>query len=164
MIWIYPGSFDPITRGHMDIIVRASKLCEELVVVVLPNQAKQATITIQQKAELIERCVEPLGNVRAQYAFGLTIDFAREVGAQGIVRGIRNGTDFDYEYQVASIYADLAPEVETVFLATSPKFSYISSTLVRELASVGAEFDQYVPGEIYQEMKAIYSPQGGTNV
>ncbi len=144
-IAVYPGSFDPITLGHLDIIRRVSEMVDEVVVGVLINQAKIALFSIEERVKMIEIVTKDLPNVRAESFRGLSVDFAREQNAGFIVRGLRAITDFDYELQMAQTNRVLAPDIDTIFLTTSLQYAYLSSTTVKEVASYGGDITKFVP-------------------
>ena len=134
---IYPGSFDPVTRGHLDIIKRAARIYDRLIVAVLINSAKRPLFTIEERVALLTECCKNIPNVTVQSFDGLTVDFARKCHATVMVRGLRAVTDFENEIQLAQTNHALMPGIETTFLATSIKWSYLSSTIVKEAARYG---------------------------
>ncbi len=142
---VYPGSFDPITLGHLDIICRMSEMVDELVVGVLVNQAKIALFSIEERVKMIEIVTKDLPNVRVMSFQGLSVDFARSQEAGFIVRGLRAITDFDYELQMAQTNRVLAPNIDTIFLSTNLQYAYLSSTTVKEVASYGGDITKFVP-------------------
>ncbi|MBQ1547044.1 MAG: pantetheine-phosphate adenylyltransferase [Lachnospiraceae bacterium] len=153
---IYPGSFDPITFGHLDIIKRSSKLFEKLIIGVLNNSQKKSLFTIDERVSMIKDVVKDLDNVYVLPFTGLTIDFARSCDARVIIRGLRAVTDFEYELQIAQTNRVEYPEIETLFLTTDLKYSYLSSTVVREFASYGGDITKFVPEEIIPLIKDKY--------
>ena len=155
-IGIYPGSFDPITLGHLDIIVRASGLVDKLIIGVLKNNAKKPLFTSEERVELIERVIKEQTNLTSVevIAFdGLLIDFAAQQNAAIIVRGLRAVTDFEYELQIAQTNHKLNTKIDTVFFTTSVEYSYLSSSVVKEIAAFGGDIKQFVPENIVQ---AVY--------
>lgn len=144
-IAVYPGSFDPITNGHVDIITRASRLFDRLLVAVAANSSKSGLFTYEERVQLIQGVVSGLPNVEAVTFSGLLVDYARECGAAAIIRGIRAVTDFDYEYAMFQMNQEVYPEAETVFLLASGDFSYLSSTIVKEFARYGRPVDRFCP-------------------
>ena len=145
---IYPGSFDPVTNGHIDIVERATKVFDELIVAVLSNSAKKTLFSNDERVKMIESLVAHLPNVKVMKFEGLLIDFAEQVDARIIVRGLRAVSDFEYEFQICSTYKIERPEIEIVFLTTDLKYLYLSSTVVREYASYGSDISKFVPESI----------------
>jgi len=140
-----PGSFDPVTLGHIDIIERASRHFDEVVVAVVRNPQKtQSLFTLEERQEMLRECTAHLTNIRIDYFMGLLIEFARENGADAIVKGLRAVTDFDYELQMAQMNQRLSG-IDTFFLSTSPNYSFLSSSLVREVARYGGDVTSMVP-------------------
>jgi pantetheine-phosphate adenylyltransferase len=163
-IGIYPGSFDPITLGHLDIIVRASGLVDKLIIGVLNNKAKKPLFTSEERVELIERVIREntkLNSVEVIAFDGLLINFARQQNANIIVRGLRAITDFEYELQIAQTNHKLDAKVDTVFFTTSVEYSYLSSSAVREIAAFDGDIRQFVPEcivqSIYDKIKLLRS-------
>ena len=142
---IYPGSFDPVTYGHLDIIKRSANIVDELVVGVLYNKAKIPLFSVEERVKMLGEATKELDNVKIIPFEGLLIDFAREMDAKVIVRGLRAITDFEYELQMAQTNRKLSPEVETLFMTTGLEYSYLSSTTVKEVASFGGDISQFVP-------------------
>ena len=141
---VYPGSFDPVTKGHLDIIKRAARMFDKLIVGVLVNSAKTPLFTIEERVELLRECCKDIPNVEVQSFEGLTVNFAKANHATVMVRGLRAVTDFENEIQLAQTNHALLPGIETVFLATSIKWSYLSSTVVREAAHYGHDVSKFV--------------------
>ena len=145
-IGIYPGSFDPVTQGHLDIILRASKLVDKLIIGVLINGAKKPMFSMEERVELIRRVTTELPNVEVEAFDGLLVDFAQKKGASVLVRGLRAVTDFEYELQIAQSNKMLSKgELDTVFLTTSLEYAYLSSSGVKEIASFNGDISQCVP-------------------
>lgn len=159
-IGIYPGSFDPVTRGHLDIIDRASRLVDELIIGVLVNSAKKPLFTMDERVEFIKRVTKDIPNVKIEAYDGLLVEFAKSRGAQILVRGLRAVTDFEYELQIAQTNHKLDSSIDTVFLTTSVEYSYVSSSIVREVASYGGDIRQFVPECIVDD---IYNKAGGNS-
>jgi pantetheine-phosphate adenylyltransferase len=149
---IYPGSFDPVTLGHWDIIQRAEKLVDRLVVAVLHNPAKTAAFTVEERVAMLRDLVGDHPSVEVTNFHGLLVDFARSQGAQFIVRGVRAFSDFEYEFQMALMNRKLAPELETVFLMPKEKYSAVSSRLVREIGSMGGNLADLVPEKLRERI------------
>lgn len=152
-IAIYPGSFDPITNGHLDLISRGSKLVDRLIVAILHNSAKQSLFSVAERMEMLEEVVRPYGNVEVTSFEGLLVDYAAARGANVILRGIRALSDYEYELQMALMNRRLNPSVETVFLLASEAHSFISSQLVKEVASLGGNVAGLVPPAVEERMK-----------
>ena len=145
---IYPGSFDPITLGHQDVIKRAAKIMDELVIGVLTNSMKAPLFSVEERVELIQEVVKDIPNVKVQAFEGLTVDFAKEIGATVLIRGLRAVTDFEYELQIAQTNSKLDSEIDTVFFTTNVEYSYLSSSIVKEIASFGGDITKFVPENI----------------
>lgn len=150
---IYPGSFDPVTLGHWDLIQRAAKLVDRLVVAVLHNPAKTPAFTVDERVAMLKELTASLPHVEITTFHGLLVDFAKAQNAQFIVRGVRAFSDFEYEFQMALMNRKLAPELETVFLMPKEKYSAVSSRLVREIGTMGGNLSELVP-EILRERVA----------
>lgn len=142
---IYPGSFDPVTYGHMDIIKRASAITDELIVGVLNNNAKMPLFSVEERVKMLNDVTREFSNIKIVPFEGLLIDFARQMNASFVVRGLRAITDFEYELQMSQTNHKLEPDVETMFFTTSIEYSYLSSTTVREVAAFGGDISQFVP-------------------
>ncbi len=145
---IYPGSFDPVTYGHMDIIIRASALADELIVGVLSNNAKTPLFSAEEPVKMLEEATGNLSNVKVVPFEGLLIDFAEKMDAGMVIRGLRAITDFENELKMAQTNHKLSPKVETVFLTTSLEYAYLSSTVVKEVAYFGGDISQFVPENV----------------
>ena len=150
---VYPGSFDPVTYGHLDIIRRSRSLADELIVGVLNNKAKTPLFSVEERVKMLEEMTKNMPGVKVVLFEGLLIDFAKEMSAGIVVRGLRAVTDFEYELQMAQTNNKLSPELETVFLTTSLKYSYLSSTIVKEVAAFGGDISQFVPETIERRIQ-----------
>lgn len=150
---IYPGSFDPVTLGHLDIIKRASQTVDELIVGVLNNGGKTPLFTIDERVSMLLEVTEGLSNVKVMSFSGLLVDFARQTKANIVVRGLRAISDFEYELQMAQTNRILNPQVDTMFLATSLDYSYLSSTTVKEVAFFHGDISEFVPGPVVRKVQ-----------
>ena len=151
-IAVCPGSFDPVTMGHLDIIRRASSLFDKVIVAVTVNLNKTPTFPAEQRVEFVQRSVRDLPNVEACCCEGLIAEFAREKGASVLVKGLRAVTDFEYEFQMALINKKLNPELETMFMTTNSAYMYLSSSAVRQVAGFGGDVADFVPAEILPDV------------
>ena len=147
-IAIYPGSFDPITNGHVDLIHRACKLFDKVIIAITQNANKDSFLSIDQRVEAVKTAIEPLTNTRVLSFDSLLVDFAREHNAQIIIRGLRAVSDFDYEFQLSGMNKRLNPAIETLFMTPSEEFANISSSLVREIWFLGGDISQFVPESV----------------
>jgi pantetheine-phosphate adenylyltransferase len=155
---IYPGSFDPPTNGHLDLIERGSLIFDELTVAILRNAAKEPLFSIAERRNMLEELTKPFKNVHVDTFEGLTIDFACKVRAKAILRGIRAISDYEYELQMALMNRKLHPELETVFMMPHEKYSYLSSRLVREVARLGGNIKDLVPEIVEQRLREKLEP------
>lgn len=153
---IYPGSFDPPTLGHLDIIRRSAQMVDELVVGVLHNSAKNSLFSTDERVSMIKEVTKEFPNVTVTSFDGLLVNYMKEIDATLIIRGLRAVTDFEYELQIAQTNRVEYPEVETIFLTTSLKYSYLSSTIVKEFASYGGDISKFVPPEFIDRIYAKY--------
>ena len=160
---IYPGSFDPVTYGHMDIIKRSSNITDELIVGVLNNNAKMPLFSVEERVKMLKEVTSSLKNVTIVPFDGLLVDFARQMKADFIIRGLRAITDFEYELQMSQTNHKLEPNVETIFLTTNIKYSYLSSTTVKEIAAFGGDISQFVPEVVAEELKNKMKTKGECN-
>jgi pantetheine-phosphate adenylyltransferase len=149
---VCPGSFDPVTNGHLDVIARASKLYDEVVVAVLINQSKKGLFTVDERLEMLREVTKEFGNIDVQSFTGLIVDFCRERDIPAIIKGLRAVSDFDYELQMAQMNNSLSG-VETLFVATSPLYSFLSSSLVKEVAAYGGEVSGLVPPTVLDRLR-----------
>lgn len=150
---IYPGSFDPVTYGHYDIICRSCKIVDELIVGVLNNKAKMPLFSVEERVKMLEEVTKDLPNVRIVPFDGLLVDFADRIEADVVIRGLRAITDFEYELQMSQTNHKLSPNIETMFLTTSIEYSYLSSTTVREIAAFGGDVSQFVPEAVVRALE-----------
>lgn len=155
-ICVYPGSFDPVTMGHLDVIERAAALFDEVIVAVMHNVNKRGCFPVEQRMALIEQAAARLPNVRVDKWDGLLVDYVRQSGACAVVRGLRAVSDFESEMTMAQVNAQLLPGMETLFLMTKPEHACISSSVVREAASFGADIRAFVPACIAGEVTAHF--------
>ncbi len=149
---ICPGSFDPVTLGHLDIIERASGLFDKVVVAVLNNVVKNPSFTVEERIELLKATTSHLDNVEIDSFDGLLVDFAKSKGAVAVVKGLRAVSDFEYEFQMSMINKKLYPELETVYLNTSQDYMYLSSSVVKQIASLGGDISNFVPEAIHTKI------------
>lgn len=147
-IAVYPGTFDPITNGHTDLVARAARLFERVIVAVAQDTSKAPVCDIQQRVALAELVLRDLENVEVRPFSGLLMHFCREIGANLVIRGLRAVSDFEYEFQLAGMNRRLAPEIETIFLTPAEQYAFISSTLVREIAALGGDVSEFVHPEV----------------
>jgi pantetheine-phosphate adenylyltransferase len=147
-IAVYPGTFDPVTNGHLDLAKRGRRHFDRLVMAILRNEDKQPLFSVEERAELLREAVSGLGDVEVDTFDGLLVDYAKRIGATVILRGIRALTDFEYEMQMAMMNRRLAANLEAVFLLPSEEYSFVSSRLVREVASLGGAIDTLVPANV----------------
>ena len=157
---IYPGSFDPVTYGHYDIICRSCKIVDELIVGVLNNKAKMPLFSVEERVKMLKEVTKDLPNVRIIPFDGLLVDFAERMDADMVIRGLRAITDFEYELQMSQTNHKLSPNVETMFLTTSIEYSYLSSTTVREIAAFGGDVTQFVPQAVAVELEKKMKEKG----
>lgn len=151
-IAVYPGSFDPITKGHLDIITRGSKIYDKLIVAVLVNVDKKCLFDIEERVELIKKVTKNLKNVEVLSFEGLLVDFAKMHNSKVILKGLRTISDFEYEFQMALMNSKLNPDIETVFMMTSSAYSYVSSSSVKQVAKFGGNIEGLVPNELISEI------------
>ncbi|NMA34245.1 MAG: pantetheine-phosphate adenylyltransferase [Clostridiaceae bacterium] len=148
MILVYPGSFDPVTNGHLDIIERAACICDKLIVAVGNNESKKPAFTVEERIELIRAAIGEREDIVVTSFTGLLADFAKKVGARAVIKGLRAMSDFEYEFQMALLNKKLEPDLETLFMMTSVQYSFLSSSAVKEIARNGGNIDGLVPDGI----------------
>jgi len=157
-IAIYPGSFDPITNGHLDIVKRASAIFDELVIGVYDRPEKRLLFSTEERVEMAQQAIVDFGNVRAQAYSGLTVDFARKVGAKVMVRGLRMSSDFEREFEMAMMNKKLAPDLELVCLMASLQYQFLSSSLLKEVAQLGGCLEDMVPSHVANALRRKFLP------
>ena len=150
---IYPGSFDPLTKGHVDIIERGAKLADRLIVGILMNATKQPMFTLEERIEIIQAGISHLSNVDIIPFDGLLVDFLKQQDARTVVRGLRAVSDFEYELQLAQTNRVMAPEIDTLFLTTGLKYSYLSSSMVKEIAAYGGDISAFLAPEVARRVE-----------
>jgi len=153
VIAIYPGTFDPPTNGHLDLIQRGANIFDELVVAILRNSEKTPLFSVDERLEMLRECTSQWKNVRAESFEGLLVDYARERGAQAVLRGIRAVSDYEYELQMAWMNRKLDSSLETVFMMPAGAYSYLSSKLVREIASLGGSLEGLIPTSVDERLR-----------
>ncbi len=151
---IYPGTFDPPTNGHVDLIQRGAKLFQHLTVAILNNPVKNPLFTVEERVEMLQEVTASLGNVSVATFDGLMVEFARQQGATAVLRGIRAISDYEYEFQMALMNRRLAPEIETVFLQPAGRYSFVSSRMVKEVFSFGGDVTGLVPPNVLKRLRA----------
>ena len=149
---VYPGSFNPITNGHLDVIQRASRIVDRLIVAVVKNQSKKPLFTAEERMELIRKSVREIPNVEVAHFDGLLVRFVADRKADVIIKGLRSNADFEYELLMASVNHSLQPDVETLFLMANPKYAYLSSAVVREVAGLGGDIRDFVPDVVRDDI------------
>lgn len=150
---VYPGSFDPITKGHLDVLDKATKIFDKVIIAVLNNCAKQGFIPIEDRVSLIEKSLGEIKNVEVASFDGLTVEYAKKVGANHLIRGLRAVSDFEYEMQISQTNQCLANDIDTVFLITKPNYNFISSGTVKEIALMGGDVSKFVPEAVVEYLK-----------
>ncbi len=151
-IAVYPGSFDPVTNGHIDIIERAADLFDQVIVAVIKNPDKKSKFPLLKRENMIKKSVPHLENVKVESFSGLLVDYAKKKKAKVIVRGLRAVSDFDYEFQMALTNRKMAPDIETLFFMTDYKYSYLSSSFVKQIASLGGDISELVPKAVSRQL------------
>ncbi len=152
-IALYPGSFDPVTNGHLDVLERASRMFDYVVIAVLNNPNKKSFLDVNSRVELIKEAVKDVKNVSVDSFSGLTVEYAQKIGAKFLIRGLRSITDFDYEIQLCQTNQVIAPEIDTVYLSTRPEHNFISSSMVKELSYYNADISKFVPKNVVEYLK-----------
>ncbi len=155
-ICVYPGSFDPITYGHLDIVERASKLTDKLILAISHNPEKKSLFSVDERVEMVKDAVSNLKNVEVESFEGLTVDYCKKIGASFIIRGLRAVTDFEYELQLAQTNRELYKEVDTIFLLTNLQYSYLSSSVVKQVAEFGGDISKFVTPFVEKKLKEKY--------
>ena len=150
---IYPGSFDPITKGHLDVLERASKMFDRVIIAVLKNSSKKSFLPVNDRVKLIKESIKDLDNVEVDSFEGLTIEYAQSKGAHFLIRGLRAVSDFEYELQLCQTNSAIAPDIDTVFLTTKPKYNFISSSIVKELSDFGTDVSKFVPKSVVEYLQ-----------
>ena len=150
---IYPGSFDPITKGHLDVLERASKMFDRVIIAVLKNSSKKSFLPVEDRVELIRESVKELDNVEVDSFEGLTVEYAQSKGAHFLIRGLRAISDFEYELQLCQTNSAIAPDLDTVFLTSKPQYNFISSSIVKELSYFGTDVSKFVPKSVVEYLK-----------
>lgn len=150
---IYPGSFDPITKGHLDVLERASKMFDRVIIAVLKNSSKKSFLPVSDRVKLIQECTSELKNVEVDSFEGLTVEYAQSKGAHFLIRGLRAVSDFEYELQLCQTNSAIAPDIDTVFLTTKPKYNFISSSIVKELSDFGTDVSKFVPKSVVEYLQ-----------
>jgi len=151
---IYPGTFDPITNGHLDIAERASKLFDELIFVVANNPDKQQLFSVVERMEMISKSTGHLSNIRVESTKILTVDFAKENSALAIIRGLRHVSDFEYEFQMAMMNYNMAPEITTIFMMPSEKYVHLNSSILKDIAKLEGDVSEYVPVYVLEQLQS----------
>ena len=153
MTAVYPGSFDPATMGHLDIIKRASNIADKLIVAVLANPSKSALFTTEERVAQLREITDGMPKVHVMHFEGLLVNFAKEVGSRVVIRGLRATTDFDYEFQMALTNREMNEELETLFVPTSAKYLFLSSSVVKQIAMFSGDYDKMVPPAIKRDLE-----------
>lgn len=154
-IAIYPGSFDPITKGHLDVLKTGAEIFAKVIIAVSTNSSKKPFLSVEERIELIKASIVDFSNVEVDAFEGLTVEYAKSKGATVILRGLRAVSDFEYEMQLSQTNSSLAPDIKTVFLTTRPKYNFISSSTVKDVVLLGGDVSKFVPEPVYQYLKKI---------
>lgn len=150
---VYPGSFDPITNGHLDVLERASRVFDRVIIAVLNHPQKKSFLSVDERVKLIKDAVKSMENVSVDFFDGLTVEFAKKTGASFLIRGLRTITDFEYEIQLCQTNQVLAPKIDTVFFPTKPENNFISSSIVKELSNHKTDISKFVPKNVVEYLK-----------
>ena len=161
---VYPGTFDPLTCGHMDIIVRASALVDKLIVGVYEHPAKQPLFSLEQRVKLVEEAITGMSNVHVKAFTGLAVDFVHAVGGKAMIRGLRANSDFEREFEMALMNRKLAPDIELLCLMTSSQYQFLSSTLIKEVSKLGGCLEGMVPNHVAVALKEKFSTSKGVAI
>jgi pantetheine-phosphate adenylyltransferase len=156
-IALFPASFDPVTNGHLDIAHRACRIFDEVVLAIAENVAKSGTFSLEERLEMLEGVTSTEDRIRVTTFRGLTVDFAQEMGARAIIRGVRAMSDFEYEFEMALMNKHLYPEVETLFMMPSQQYLYVSSSRLKELARFGREVEEFVPPVVAKKLRERFA-------
>ncbi|MBI3300081.1 MAG: pantetheine-phosphate adenylyltransferase [Elusimicrobia bacterium] len=156
-IAVYPGSFDPITNGHMDIVRRARRLFDKVILTVAVNRSKNSTFTLKERVAMAKACVRGLSGVEVDTFEGLLVDYLKKRGSRVIIRGVRAVSDMEYEFQMASMNRAISPEVESVFLMPDERYTYLSSSIIKEVARMGARVGDYLPAPAVEAVRKRFS-------
>lgn len=152
-IAIYPGSFDPITKGHLDVLKTGSEIFDKVIIAVSINAYKKGLLSIEERVMLIKECVKDLPNVEVDSFEGLTVDYAKQKGAKTLLRGLRAVSDFEFEMQLSQTNSAMSEDIKTIFLTTRPKYNFISSSSVKEIAMMGGDISKFVPNAVCDYLK-----------
>jgi pantetheine-phosphate adenylyltransferase len=156
---IFPGSFDPLTNGHLDLIARGSRLADHLIVAVLANSQKQPLFSVSERVAMLEESTRAYSNIEVQSFDGLLVEFAAECGAHAILRGVRTLSDCENEFQMAALNRRLRPETETIFLMAGEEYAFVSSRMIKEIASLGGDVSSFVPESVARHLGAKFPPK-----
>lgn len=154
---IYPGTFDPVTFGHLDVIERATKLFDQVIVAITTNTRKEPLFSLEERLALAKKATAQIKKAKVEHFSGLLVDYAKKKKARVIIRGLRELSDFEAEFQQATVNRKLSPEIETVFIITNPKYFYLNSTMVKEIASMHGKLDCFVPREVKQALEKKFT-------
>jgi pantetheine-phosphate adenylyltransferase len=153
---LYPGTFDPITLGHLDVLQRASRIFDKVIIAVAQNEEKEPIIPFERRIKLISENIGEMPNMEIQSFDGLVVDFAKEIGAVALIRGLRAVSDFEYELQMAQMNRNLEETIETLFLMPNEAYTFVSSRLIKQVASYGGNISKFVPNNVFEELKQLF--------